>query len=139
VDLKVQLPTQVIAPQVEITIPIAPPVIHVAPPRRAPPVVVHIAPVRVIPAKVTYAPDVQDYYPDASRRNNEEGRVLVHMCLDTRGRVGATNVAATSGHPALDAAALKLAQAYRFKPATQGGKPVPTCLALPVRFQLTGG
>jgi len=139
VDLKVPPPVQVVAPEVNITIPVAPPPIHVvaAPPKPAAPI--RVAPVPIVGARVTYAPDVQDYYPDASRRNNEEGRVLVHLCVDPRGRVGTADVATTSGHPGLDEAALKYAKALRFKAATQGGKPVQSCTSLPVKFVLTGG
>jgi outer membrane biosynthesis protein TonB len=39
----------------------------------------------------------------------------------------------------LDDAAVKLAKAYRFKPATQGGKVVMQCTGLPIKFELTGG
>lgn len=140
VDLKVPPPVSVVAPEVTINIPVAPPPIHVAPP---PPKVVaapiHVAPKPIVPAKIVSAPDINDYYPDASRRNNEEGRATVSICIDTRGRVATTKLAASSGHPMLDDAAVKLAKAYRFKPATQDGKPVQQCLGLPVKFVLTGG
>jgi hypothetical protein len=39
----------------------------------------------------------------------------------------------------LDDAAVRLAKMYRFKPATQAGKPVQWCTGLPVKFVLTGG
>ena len=141
VDLKAPPPVQVVAPDVQINIPIAPPPItRVAPVvKAAPPAPIRVPPAPIVYPRVTSAPDVQDYYPDASRRNNEEGRVMVHVCVDTRGRVGNVDVAATSGHPALDEAALKYAKAMRFKAATQGGKPIDNCVSLPVKFVLTGG
>lgn len=140
VDLKVPPPVSVVAPEVTINIPVTPAPIHIAPkPPPAPAPVIHVAPVPLVMAKVTYAPDVNDYYPDASRRNNEEGRGMAHICIDTRGRVASADVGASTGHPMLDAAMLQIAKAYRFKPATRGGKPVPVCTGLPVRFVLTGG
>jgi protein TonB len=143
VDLKVPPPVQVIAPDVQITLPAAPPpitrtapvVAKVAPP---PPVIrAPAAPIQSV--RVTYAPDPADYYPDASRRNNEEGRALVHICVDTRGRVTDANVSSSTGHPMLDDAAVKLAKAYRFKPAMQSGHAVSQCTGLPIKFELTGG
>jgi len=140
VDLKVPPPMQVVAPEVEITIPVTPPPVT-APPRvvKAAPVVIHAPPAPIQSVRVTYAPDPQDYYPDASRRLNEEGRAMVHICVDTHGHVSSAEVAASSGHPMLDDAAIKLAKAYRFKPATQAGKVVTQCTGLPIKFELTGG
>jgi len=142
VDLKVQPPVQVVAPEVTITIPVAPPPIHIAPVVKPTPP----APIRVPPAPIINVstrginePDTNDYYPDASRRNNEEGHGVVHICVDTRGRVSEAKIAASTGHPMLDEAAVKLAKAYRFRPATQGGKPITQCTGLPVRFTLTSG
>ncbi len=135
--LNVQAPTTVVAPDVIINIPTPPPTIHVvkAPPKPAP---IHVAPVPIVSAKVTFSPDPQDYYPESSRRNNEEGRVMVHLCVDVRGRVGTAEVQTSSGHPLLDAAGIQLAKQIRFKPATRAGKPVPQCTLLPVKFTLTG-
>jgi len=139
VDLKVPPPVQVVAPEVTINIPVPAP-ITVAPKRAPPPVVViHVPPAPVIAGKVTYMPDPQDFYPDASRRNNEEGRALVHICVDVRGRVASAEVSASTGHQMLDEAAVKLAKGARFKPATQKGKPVEWCTGLPVKFVLTNG
>ncbi|HTT04920.1 MAG TPA: energy transducer TonB, partial [Steroidobacteraceae bacterium] len=100
---------------------------------------IHVAPVPKVQPRPTFIPDVNDYYPDSSRRNNEEGRALVNVCVDTRGRVATVKVSSSTGHPMLDEAALKVAKAFRFKPATQGGKPVDDCVSLPVKFVLTGG
>ncbi len=139
VDLKVPPPVTVVAPDVTINIPLPPAPIHVAPPPKAAPPVIHVPPAPLVMARVVSAPDVNDYYPDASRRNNEEGRGMAKICIDTRGRVASAAVESSTGHPMLDAAMLQLAKAYRFKPATRAGKPVPVCTALPVKFQLTGG
>lgn len=141
VDLKVPPPVQVVAPEVNITIPVAaPPITRTAPVVKvAPRPVIHVPPAPIVGVRVTYAPDVNDYYPDASRRNNEEGRTAVRVCVDPRGRVASASVTGSSGHPMLDDAALKLAKAYRFKPATQAGRPVAQCVGLPIKFVLTGG
>jgi len=130
----------VVTPEVTINIPTPPAPIHVAPaPRPRPAPVIHVPPAPLVMARVVSAPDVNDYYPDASRRNNEEGRGMARICIDTRGRVASASVESSTGHPMLDTAMVQLAKAYRFKPATRAGKPVPVCTGLPVRFQLTGG
>jgi protein TonB len=141
VDLKERPPVQVIAPDINITVPVdaPPPPIQTVTTQRveAPPQPRAIVP--GTPVKVTYQPDVSDYYPDASRRAGEEGRVLVKVCVGVSGKIDSTDVATTSGHPGLDAAALKVAKAYRFKPATSEGKPVASCPSLPVKFELHTG
>jgi protein TonB len=141
-DLKIRPPVQVIAPAFAINIPAEPPpmaVVTTKPPP-APVVKAIVVPqAPVVPMKATYAPDPADYYPDSSRRAGEEGRTLVKICVDVRGKIGNVEVAGSSGHPDLDAAALRYAHAMRFKPATQGGKPIDICSSQPVKFQLNGG
>ena len=81
---------------------------------------------------------MQDYYPEVSRRNNEEGRPVVKICVNAAGKIESVEIASPSGHPLLDEAALKVAKAFRFKPATSEGKPVTSCPTLPVKFVLHG-
>ena len=142
VDLKERPPVQVIAPDINITIPVEappPPITNVTtqavPP--APPAPRAIVP--GTPVKPTFVPDVQDYYPEVSRRNAEEGRAVVKVCVNTAGKIDSVEVVYTTGHPLLDEAALKVAKAFRFKPATSEGKPVASCPNLPVKFELHGG
>jgi protein TonB len=138
VDLKERPPVQVVAPDVNITIPVeAPPPIqqvttqHVEAPPPAPKAIVPGT-----PAKPTFIPDVSDYYPPAEQRAGHEGRTGVKLCLDAAGKVSTAEVNQTSNFPALDDAALKVAKGMKFKPATSEGKPVATCLSLPVKFEL---
>ena len=84
-------------------------------------------------------PNVDDYYPDASRRLGEEGLTLVGICVGPDGKLTEpAKVDKSSGHERLDQAAVKVAQvgSGRFKPATEEGKPITKCSQLPVRFQL---
>ena len=84
-------------------------------------------------------PNVDDYYPDASRRLGEEGLTVVDVCVGPDGKLTETpKVGKTSGHARLDEAAVKVAQigSGRFKPATEEGKPVTKCTQLPIRFKL---
>jgi protein TonB len=112
-----EITTQPVPPQ-----PPAPP----APPR---------AVVRVSP-KPTTVPDVRDYYPSASINLKEEGSVKVRMCVNTAGRVATADVTEPSQFARLNDAAVKIAKQYRFKPATEDGKPVEQCVVLPVKFNV---
>lgn len=139
VDLKERPPVQMIAPEINITVPVEappPPITNVTTQPQAPP-----PPRAIVPGtsvKVTFQPDVQDYYPEVSRRNNEEGRPVVKICVNAAGKIDSVEIASPSGHPLLDEAALKVAKAFRFKPATSEGRPVASCPTLPVRFVLHG-
>jgi protein TonB len=141
VDLKERPPVQVIAPDISITIPAdaPPPPIQTITTQRpeAPP-----APRPIVAGtsvKLTFQPDVSDYYPDSSRRAGEEGRATIKVCVNAAGKVDTADVQTSAGFPALDAAAVRLAKASRFKPATQEGKPIASCVGLPVKFLLHGG
>jgi periplasmic protein TonB len=84
-------------------------------------------------------PNVDDYYPDASRRLGEEGLSIVAICVGPDGKLTeAPKLKTSSGHERLDQAAVKVAQvgSGRFTPATEDGKPVTKCTDLPIRFKL---
>jgi protein TonB len=142
VDLKEKPPVQVVAPDINISVPIdtPPPITNVvkATPAAPPPPVVR-APVPGTPVQVTYRPDISNYYPEAARRAGQEGRTVVKICVNTTGKIDSVEVATPSGIPELDDAALKVAKAYRFKPATSEGKPISVCPTLPVKFELHAG
>jgi protein TonB len=139
VDLKERPPVQVVAPDINISVPVdapPPPITNVTTHAVPPPPPAPRAIVPGTPVKPTYVPDVADYYPDMSRRNGEEGRAIVKVCVNTSGKIDSAEIATSTGHPMLDEAALKVAKAFRFKPATSEGKPVASCPTLPVKFEL---
>jgi periplasmic protein TonB len=143
VDLKEKPPVQVIAPDINISVPVdAPPpitnVVKATPAPPAPPAVVRPPPPGT-PVQVTYRPDISNYYPESARREGQEGRVVVKICVNATGKIDSAEVATGSGFADLDEAALKVAKAYRFKPATSEGKPVGVCPTLPVKFELHAG
>ena len=136
VDLKERPPIQVVAPEVSITIPVeTAPITVVKPPPPPAPVVVRPPPPGT-PVQVTFRPDISNYYPEAARREGQEGRAIVKICVNQLGKIDSADVATSSGFPELDEAAIKVAKAYRFKPATSEGKPVSSCPTLPVKFEL---
>ncbi len=79
----------------------------------------------------------EDYYPDASKRANEEGRCIVQVTVSADGRITGETIQQTSGFPRLDEACLKGVHGQRMKPATEDGKPVETTASLPIVWKLT--
>jgi ergothioneine biosynthesis protein EgtB len=76
-------------------------------------------------------------YPAESRRRGEEGVVRLLLRVGAEGQVEQAEVVASSGHPALDRAAVAAARRWRFRPASQAGLPVAATLATAVHFRLT--
>jgi protein TonB len=136
VDLKERPPIQVVAPEVSITIPVETAPITVPKPAPPPPPAVVRPPPPGTPVQVTFRPDISNYYPEAARREGQEGRAIIKICVNQLGKIDSADVATSSGFPELDEAAIKVAKAYRFKPATSEGKPVSSCPTLPVKFEL---
>lgn len=77
-------------------------------------------------------------YPRLARSRGEEGRVMIRVSVLGSGRVGSASVVGSSGHGALDRAALKAVKRWRFRPALRAGKPVKATLTVPVVFRLKG-
>lgn len=80
-----------------------------------------------------------DFYPAAAIRLGEQGPAVVQVCVDAAGRLIADpKLAQTSGSPRLDQGAIKLAKAGsgHYRPTTEDGRPVNSCYAFAIRFQL---
>ena len=95
--------------------------------------------VRTAPGMLKGFPNSDDFYPPASQRLGEEGTTAVEACVGSDGRLTQEpKVAQSSGHNRIDEAALKLAKAGsgKYRPATEDGKPVPSCFKYNIRFQL---
>lgn len=78
----------------------------------------------------------EEWYPDASKRANEEGRCIVQMTVSADGRVTAESLQQTSGFPRLDEACLKAVHGQRMLPATEAGKPVEKTVSIPIVWKL---
>jgi hypothetical protein len=84
-------------------------------------------------------PHPDEYYPDASRRLEEQGATIIQVCVDAAGRlISDPEKTGTSGSGRLDAAAVRLAKAGsgHYRPTTQDGRPVADCYPIKIRFQL---
>lgn len=75
-------------------------------------------------------------YPEALWDAEVEGETTLAVWIDVNGRVDSARVVESSGHPAMDSAALAGADSLRFRPAQRGEEPVAAWYQLPVRFQL---
>lgn len=77
---------------------------------------------------------LQQFYPDMLREAGVGGRVLVWFFIDESGKVRKFEVKESSGHEALDKAALKVADVMEFSPALNRDQRVPVWVALPITF-----
>ena len=80
----------------------------------------------------------EDYYPDASKRANEEGRCIVSITVSVEGKITNEAIQTSSGFPRLDEACLKGVHGQRMLPATEDGKPVEKTVSIPIVWKLTG-
>jgi protein TonB len=79
----------------------------------------------------------EDYYPDASKRANEEGRCIVSLHVAADGRVLDASIQTSSGFPRLDDACLKGVKGAKMIPATEDGKPVESTVLQGIVWKLT--
>ncbi|MGD8321017.1 MAG: energy transducer TonB [Gemmatimonadota bacterium] len=75
-------------------------------------------------------------YPPLLRDAGIGGTVRVYFFIDENGKVQDTRIDQTSGHQALDDAALKVAEIYKFSPALNRDKKVPVWVSFPITFQV---
>jgi protein TonB len=73
-------------------------------------------------------------YPPLLRDAGIGGTVQVWFFIDEEGRVQRTQVNESSGHKALDDAALQVANIIQFTPALNRDKRVPVWISLPITF-----
>jgi periplasmic protein TonB len=79
----------------------------------------------------------EEWYPDASKRANEEGRCIVQVTVAADGTIRSESLQQSSGFARLDDACLKAVHGQRMIPATEEGKPVEKTAALPIVWKLT--
>jgi protein TonB len=109
--------------------PAPPPVVKVAPPPPPPP--------PTPPTPITSHAVTADDYPPVSIRLQEQGKVAIKYLVKEDGSVAECAVTTPSGKSRLDDAACTMVKRrWKFKPATQEGKPVSEYLTAEVIFQL---
>ncbi|HEX7966905.1 MAG TPA: energy transducer TonB, partial [Stellaceae bacterium] len=75
-------------------------------------------------------------YPAEARRRGQQGRVVLRVEVSAAGTPLGVSVVSSSGHPALDQAAARAVEHWRFNPATQAGAPVQGAADVPFQFRL---
>jgi TonB family protein len=75
-------------------------------------------------------------YPVLLKASGVGGVVRVFFFIDAEGHVQSTRVDQSSGYELLDAAALAVADTYRFSPAVNRDTPVPVWVSFPITFQV---
>jgi protein TonB len=145
-----------VPPTLEVPVPILPPIAEPRPAEQQSSAVapaVHVPTARVaVVAKLeaaeaaTAAPKqltVVDYlrpprvtYPAASRRMNEQGRVVVRVLIDADGRVLQVELEQPSPYPRLNDAALKAAREAQYRPHVEDGVPQVVWALVPLLFEL---
>lgn len=74
-------------------------------------------------------------YPGGARAAGVQGDVVLELIVGLSGAVESARVAGSVGH-GLDEVALRAASAFRFEPASKGGRPVRVRMLWPMRFRL---
>ena len=75
-------------------------------------------------------------YPPLLRDAGVGGTVRVYFFIDQDGRVQDRRVDVSSGHAAIDDAALAVAEVYEFSPALNRDQKVPVWVSFPITFQV---
>lgn len=76
-------------------------------------------------------------YPQISRENNSQGRVIVRFIINSKGIVTSPQVVRSSGDFYLDMEAIRVIESMpKWKPGKHNGKPVSVFFTLPIVFRL---
>ena len=115
----------------------------VAPPAEQTRVAVAVAPAPVpaagpktISTGVEYIQAPQPVYPSQSRRMGEQGKVVLRVLVNEKGKPDQVLVQSSSGSSRLDEAGRQAALRALFKPHLEDGRPVAVFVIVPLNFQL---
>lgn len=87
-------------------------------------------------ARPLYRENPPPEYPRRARQRNQQGKVILEVLVNSRGRVEEMEVAESSGYSILDRAAKDAVRDWVFEPGRRGEQPVDTRVRVPVRFEL---
>jgi protein TonB len=132
-------PVSMPTPVVSINIPIEAPIVTTT--RPPPPAPRPVASVPGTPVTTVRLPECnEDFYPSQAKRLEQEGSVVVKVCVNPQNKIeGAIEVVTSSGFPLLDEAAGKCLAQGRYKAGTQEGKPVTACKNFKLTYKLKTG
>ncbi|PZQ23043.1 MAG: hypothetical protein DI562_19205 [Stenotrophomonas acidaminiphila] len=75
-------------------------------------------------------------YPPEAARGGFAGTTVLIIDISATGQVAGVQVEQSAGHPALDAAAIEAARAWKFAPAIENGRTAASRVRMPVDFGL---
>jgi protein TonB len=75
-------------------------------------------------------------YPEQARQQGVEGTAILHLTVGADGRPQNLRISRSSGHSALDEAAVAHVKQARFSPALKDGEPVAMAISFRVKFRL---
>ena len=90
-------------------------------------------------ARITRPANPGDYYPAESAKRQEEGAPIVKVCVGPTGNLLRDPVVThSSGFPALDSAAIRLAKSTRYAAGTDenGAALAESCIEYSVKFKI---
>ena len=96
------------------------------------------APLVLPHANANYLHNPAPDYPEESRDQEEEGKVLLRVFVNTEGRVEQLAVKKSSGYSRLDQAALTTVKHWHFVPAHRGDVNEAAWIVIPISFNLEG-
>jgi protein TonB len=96
------------------------------------------APPTIVAARfdADYLQNPKPMYPPMSRRQGEEGKVVLRVRVSAQGASLAVEIKQSSGFTRLDEAARAAVEKWRFIPARQGGEAVESSVLVPLNFTL---
>jgi protein TonB len=87
---------------------------------------------------LTSAEELKPPYPMAKLASGEEAVLRLRLTIDERGRVVAVEPVERADRVFLEAARRHLIAHWRYKPATEDGRALPSTMVITLRFQLDG-
>jgi periplasmic protein TonB len=112
------------------------PVAPAAPTVSAPPAPAAPAQPRTITTGIEYLQEPRTEYPPLSKRLGEQGKVLLRVLVNEKGRPEQIQIQKSSGSARLDEAARQAVSRALFKPFMEDGKAVAGLVSVPISFQL---
>lgn len=91
------------------------------------------------PVSIGGSHSCENEYPPSAQRLNQEGTTAIKFTVNTDGSVSDVHVVGSSGHDALDDAAIRCASSWRYKPALENGQPVQAPWTTNVQWKLQNG
>jgi len=95
-------------------------------------------PVKLGPRLATPDSELKPPYPQSKLLSEEEATLALKLTIDPNGRVVAVDPVGRADPAFLTAARRHLIAHWRYKPASEDGRPVPSSTVITLRFELDG-